>query len=49
MVQYVEYTDGIDTFRDGVRNGAYVIDKKLTPLGFNGIEDTDWECIYIVV
>ena len=40
--QYVTYTDGISTFRDGVRNGAYVIDKALTPLAFAGVENIDW-------
>lgn len=42
MAQYVTYTDGTSTFRDGVRNGAYVIDKTITPLGFAGVENTDW-------
>ena len=41
MAQYVEYTDGIAIFRDGVRDGKYRIDKELTPLGFYGIESTD--------
>lgn len=46
-MQYQEYTDGIDTFRDGVRGGSYVIDKALTPTGFNGIINIDWENLYI--
>lgn len=45
MEQYRYYTDGVSTFRDGVRNLAYVIDKALTPTGFNGTEGVDWENI----
>ena len=41
MANYVEYTDGVDTFRDGVRSGAYVIDKALTVTGFAGSESVD--------
>ena len=40
-MQYQEYTDSVDTFRDGVRSGAYVIDKTLTVTGFSGSESTD--------
>lgn len=43
MAQYIEYTDGTDTYRDGVRDGAYVIDVELTATGFDGEEDTDWK------
>jgi hypothetical protein len=45
--QYREYTDPItgDIYRDGVRDGKYVIDKVLTAAGFSGVEDTDWENI----
>jgi len=45
-MQYQEYTDGIDTFRDGVRNGSYVIDKALDPIGFSGLINVNWENIY---
>ena len=41
MAQYVEYTDGTTTYRDGVRDGAYVIDVELTTTGFDGAESTD--------
>ena len=41
MAQYGIYTDTVDTFRDGVRDGAYVIDKTLTPTGFAGSESVD--------
>jgi len=47
MAQYSEYSDP-DTglkFRDGVRNGKYVIDKELTVTGFAGTENVDWENI----
>lgn len=43
MAQYIEYTDP-DTglkVRDGVRDGAYVLDMELTELGFDGVESTD--------
>lgn len=46
MEQYREYTDGIDIFRDGVRDGKWVIDVALTVLGFSGVEDTDWTNIF---
>jgi len=43
MAQYIEYTDGATTYRDGVRNTKFVIDVELTETGFDGVEDTDWE------
>lgn len=30
-------------FRITIRGGALCIDQTITPLGFDGIEDTDWE------
>jgi hypothetical protein len=46
-MQYQEYTDGVDTFRDGVRNGKWVIDVVIGPLGFGvgAVENVDWENI----
>lgn len=43
MVQYTEYEDPItgDIYRDGVRDGKFVIDVVLTPSGFEGSESTD--------
>ena len=51
MAQYIVYTEdgnyrvfsynGI-TFRDGWRGDNYVIDKTLTPIGFDGDENIDW-------
>jgi hypothetical protein len=32
--------------RQVVRGGTYCIDMELTPLGFDGAEDTDWENIF---
>jgi len=44
--QYRIFTDGISTFREGVRqitgSGYFVLDQTITVLGFSGIEDTDW-------
>lgn len=37
----VEYTDGVNTFRDGSRNGSFVTDMELNATGFNGVESTD--------
>ena len=41
-VQYVYNDDGITYSRKGVRDGAFVVDKTITPAGFAGVEDTDW-------
>lgn len=41
MEQYRLYTDGSYVYRDGVRNGKFVIDKELRGLGFSGSESTD--------
>lgn len=38
--------DGIEGMRQVVRGGVYCIDMELTPLGFDGDEDTDWENIF---
>jgi hypothetical protein len=43
MAQYIIYTDGSSVYRDGVRDGNWVVDIELTELGFSGEEDTDWE------
>jgi hypothetical protein len=57
MVQYVYYTDPATglKYRDGVRNGRYVIDKELVLSGFTTDvgggegEDVDWENCETVV
>lgn len=43
MAQYTYYEDPItrDEYRDGVRDGKFVIDKALTGLGFSGTESID--------
>jgi hypothetical protein len=46
MAQYTEYEDPItgDIYRDGVRDGKWVIDVELNhDPGFTGDEDIDWE------
>jgi len=47
-MQYRYFTDGTDSFREGVRDGGFVLDKTLTDTGFNGIKGPgdgtgDWE------
>jgi hypothetical protein len=45
IVQYLIYTDGVDTWRKGVRSGEFVYDKVIGPLGFGvgSVENVDWE------
>lgn len=43
MEQYYLVTDGTVTYRFGCRNAEYVVDRTLTVVGFNGVEDQDWE------
>jgi len=38
--------DGVAGYRQQVRACVYYIDNELTPLGFDGVEDTDWETVY---
>jgi hypothetical protein len=40
--QYHVYTDGVSTFRQGVRSTYFVLDQTITALGFSGVENTDW-------
>lgn len=40
--QYQTFTDGISTFRQGVRSGYFILDQTITELGFSGVENTDW-------
>lgn len=46
-VQYRQFEDPVTgtKYREGVRNGKFVIDKALTATGFDGEEGTDWENI----
>jgi hypothetical protein len=45
---YIELTDGITIIRKGNRIGSFVIDIALTPLGFSGVENVDWENIKLI-
>lgn len=47
--QYMYYTDGNAIWRKGFRGYSYVIDKALTPTGFSGTENTDWENVYNII
>lgn len=42
----IDIDSGVVGYRHEVRGGAYCIDIELTPMGFDGSEDTDWENIY---
>lgn len=44
-IQYTYYDDGVIYFREGTRGGYHVIDQAITPLGFDGVENTDWKYI----
>jgi hypothetical protein len=41
--QYVYFTEDSSIFRKGVRDNAFVVDAALTPTGFSGTENIDWE------
>lgn len=45
--QYRQFEDPVTgtKYREGVRNGKFVIDKALTDTGFDGDEGVDWENI----
>lgn len=47
-VQYLLYSDGNSIIRKGVREGNFIVDIALTPTGFSGIENVDWENIEMV-
>jgi hypothetical protein len=40
------FTDGTNDFRIQVRDGALNFDETITPLGFDGVKDTDWKLLY---
>jgi len=42
--QYVEYSDGSSIWRIGVRDASVCWDVELDAIGFDGIEDVNWEC-----
>ena len=41
--QYYKTTDGTTKQRFGTRDGKWVVDEALTELGFDGVENVDWE------
>lgn len=41
--QYDYGVDGPDVIRWGNRGGKFVMDRELTELGFDGVQDVDWE------
>jgi hypothetical protein len=43
---YNYYSDGSASYREGIRNGVYVVDKVVTSTGFAGVINTDWINIY---
>jgi hypothetical protein len=43
FVYYSYYDDGVAIWRKGCRNGYFMLDHALTPLGFGGFETADWE------
>jgi hypothetical protein len=42
----MEIDHGVPGCRQVVRDGVLCIDEELTPTGFDGIEDMDWDNIY---
>lgn len=45
----INIDDGVEGYRQVIRDGDYCIDHELTPTGFEGAEDTDWENVYIII
>ena len=45
----INIDDGEVGYRHLIRDGAYVIDHELTALGFEGVENTDWENVYSTI
>lgn len=43
--QYRVFTDGVTTFREGVRSTYFVLDQTRTATGFAGVEGVDWDCV----
>jgi hypothetical protein len=39
---YVLYDDGVTNYRKGVRNGIFVLDVELYPMGFADPENVGW-------
>ena len=49
MEKYDYYSDGISIFRQGIRNGLFVVDTIDTALGWAGAENTDWHNIHSMI
>ncbi len=47
--QYDYYSDGTAIWRKGIREGRFCIDKAITPLGFDGVMNTDWVAVKILL
>ena len=45
----INIDDGVEGYRQVIRDDDYCIDHELTPTGFEGAEDTDWENVYIII
>lgn len=45
----ISIDDGVEGYRQVIRDGDYCIDYELTSTGFEGAEDTDWENVYIIM
>lgn len=44
----ISIDDGVAGYVQVIRDGDYCIDHELTPTGFEGVENTDWENVYII-
>jgi hypothetical protein len=42
----ISIDSGVDGYRHEVRDNDYCIDQELTPTGFEGTEDIDWENVF---
>lgn len=45
-MQYNYYSNGNVFYREGIRSGSYVIDVVTSGVGWGGLENTDWKCIF---
>jgi len=44
--EVLEYSDGVAVWRNGSIDNSFVLDKKLTALGFDGVEGVDYKRLY---
>ena len=45
----INIDEGVTGYRQTIRSGDYCIDHVLTPTGFEGDENIDWENVFIIV